>query len=216
MRSARPTCRGFKEIAIYPPVLAFTVAVRSCRRSLFGSIPAFKHAVHVRPPLVGRARRDREPRAQRARSALVVAQVALALVLVVSAGLMFRTFQALRDVDPGFADPRPCKPRGSGLRTRCSATRRNHARAARDSRRDRGDTGRRLGRLYERAADGRRAVHFRRAGRGRRPDARGRESCRRRADSRSSRPVTSRPWARESSRDATSRGPTSTRAAASR
>ena len=32
-------------------------------------------------------------------------QVALALVLVVSAALMIRTFQALRDVDPGFSDP---------------------------------------------------------------------------------------------------------------
>jgi predicted permease len=36
---------------------------------------------------------------------LVVAQVALALVLTVSAALMIRTFQALRDVDPGFSDP---------------------------------------------------------------------------------------------------------------
>jgi predicted permease len=36
---------------------------------------------------------------------LVVVQVALALVLAVSAALMIRTFQALRDVDPGFSDP---------------------------------------------------------------------------------------------------------------
>jgi len=41
----------------------------------------------------------------KARSALVVVQVALALALVVSAALMIRTFQALRDVDPGFSDP---------------------------------------------------------------------------------------------------------------
>ena len=38
------------------------------------------------------------------RSALVVVQVALALVLVVSAVLMIRTFQALRDVNPGFIE----------------------------------------------------------------------------------------------------------------
>ena len=38
----------------------------------------------------------------RARNLLVVAQVAMALVLLVSAGLMIRTFQALRTVDPGF------------------------------------------------------------------------------------------------------------------
>ena len=38
----------------------------------------------------------------RARNTLVVAQIALALVLLVSSGLMIRTFQALRDVNPGF------------------------------------------------------------------------------------------------------------------
>jgi predicted permease len=36
---------------------------------------------------------------------LVVAQVALALVMLVSSGLMIRTFQNLRSVDPGFTDP---------------------------------------------------------------------------------------------------------------
>ena len=41
----------------------------------------------------------------RAHNALVVVQVALALVLMVASGLMIRTFQALRRVDPGF-DPR--------------------------------------------------------------------------------------------------------------
>jgi hypothetical protein len=41
----------------------------------------------------------------RARNLLVIAQVALALVLLVSSGLMIRTFQALRGVHPGFARP---------------------------------------------------------------------------------------------------------------
>jgi putative ABC transport system permease protein len=39
---------------------------------------------------------------RRAREVLVVAQVALALVLLVASGLMVRSFQALRGVDPGF------------------------------------------------------------------------------------------------------------------
>jgi putative ABC transport system permease protein len=41
----------------------------------------------------------------RSQNALVVLQVALALVLLVSSGLMIRTFQNLRKVDPGFAHP---------------------------------------------------------------------------------------------------------------
>src|SRR5581483_5701282 len=41
----------------------------------------------------------------RARNALVVVQVALALVLLIGSGLMIRTFQRLRNVQPGFAHP---------------------------------------------------------------------------------------------------------------
>ncbi|HEY7389710.1 MAG TPA: FtsX-like permease family protein, partial [Bryobacteraceae bacterium] len=40
----------------------------------------------------------------RVRNALVIAQVAMALVLLVSSGLMIRTFQALGTVQPGFTD----------------------------------------------------------------------------------------------------------------
>jgi predicted permease len=41
----------------------------------------------------------------RSQNALVVAQIALALVLLVSSGLMIRTFQNLHNVDPGFTHP---------------------------------------------------------------------------------------------------------------
>ena len=41
----------------------------------------------------------------RARNTLLVAQVALALVLLVAAGLMVRTFEQLRNVDPGIRSP---------------------------------------------------------------------------------------------------------------
>jgi predicted permease len=56
--------------------------------------------------LLGAARtssisRDR----QRGRNLLVVAQVAMALVLLISAVLMIRTFLAMRNVDPGFSNP---------------------------------------------------------------------------------------------------------------
>ena len=42
---------------------------------------------------------------QRGRNLLVMAQVAMALVLLISAVLMIRTFLAMRNVDPGFSDP---------------------------------------------------------------------------------------------------------------
>jgi predicted permease len=41
----------------------------------------------------------------RARNTLAVAQIAMALVLLVGSGLLIRSFQALRNVEPGFRDP---------------------------------------------------------------------------------------------------------------
>jgi predicted permease len=95
-----------QEIAVYPPVLAFTVAVSLASTLVFGSITALRHSLRIDAPNIGAARGSSASRERNAtRNALVVVQVALALALVVSAALMIRTFQALRDVDPGFSDP---------------------------------------------------------------------------------------------------------------
>jgi predicted permease len=93
-----------QEIGIYAPVLEFTAAVALASTLLFGSITAFKHALHIDAPQAARSASASRERS-RARSTLVVVQVALAVVLVVSAALMIRTFQALHDVEPGFSDP---------------------------------------------------------------------------------------------------------------
>jgi predicted permease len=94
------------EIAVYPPVLAFAVAVSLASTLMFGSITALKVALHIDTHVIGAGRGASASRERNAtRSVLVVVQVALALVLVVSAGLMIRSFQALRDIDPGFRDP---------------------------------------------------------------------------------------------------------------
>ncbi len=101
------TLPRLQEIAIDPLVLAF-VAMATLASSLFlGSIPAIKHTLYVDPRSTrGGARGATAGReTHRARNVLVVAQVALALVLIVCAGLMIRTFEALRDVDPGFTHP---------------------------------------------------------------------------------------------------------------
>src|SRR4029453_17242159 len=95
-----------EEIAVYAPVLAFTVAMALASTVGFSAIPALKHALQIDTPMSGSPRASTASRERSAaRSALVIVQVALALVLVVSAALMIRTFQALRDIDPGFSDP---------------------------------------------------------------------------------------------------------------
>ena len=95
-----------EEIAVYAPVLAFTVATALASTVIVGAIPALKHALQIDTPISGFPRVATASRERSAaRSALVIVQIALALVLVVSAALMIRTFQALRDVDPGFSDP---------------------------------------------------------------------------------------------------------------
>jgi predicted permease len=95
------------EVALDARSLAFTLALSIISGLLFGSIPALKYA-HTRAAaaLSGANRTSSAGRTrQRSRNVLVVAQVAMALVLLISALLMIRTFAALRNVDPGFTDP---------------------------------------------------------------------------------------------------------------
>jgi predicted permease len=88
--------------------VVFTFGAAIFAATIFGLTPVFKYA---RPQLSlalrsgGRALSSSRDR-QRTRNVLVVVQIALALVLLVSSGLLIRTFQALRNVDPGFSAPR--------------------------------------------------------------------------------------------------------------
>jgi predicted permease len=95
------------EIAIDGVVLAFVLMVSLVSSVLFGLIPALRYAGPRVVPLLQVAERtsSESPEQRRTRNTLVVAQVSLALVLLVGAGLMIRTFLALREVQPGFADP---------------------------------------------------------------------------------------------------------------
>jgi predicted permease len=95
------------EIGIDAWVLLFTVGVSLVAGLLFGVIPVLKFTM---PNLAGAlkeggrlssAGRERH----RARNILVVAEIALAVVLLVGSGLMIRTFQAMRNVQPGFEHP---------------------------------------------------------------------------------------------------------------
>ncbi|MBZ5579108.1 MAG: ABC transporter permease [Acidobacteriia bacterium] len=95
------------EIGIDPWVLAFALGVSLLSGALFGVIPVWKYAgPRVANALRGVGRTFSQGRERhRARNVLVVVQVALALVLLVCSGLMIRTFQHLRNLRPGFAQP---------------------------------------------------------------------------------------------------------------
>jgi putative ABC transport system permease protein len=93
------------EIGIDGASLAFTTIVAILAGVLFGVLPALASGSSKtigalrdggRNATLGRA-------PQRTRNALVMAQVALAFALVIGSGLMVRSFDALRSVDPGFA-----------------------------------------------------------------------------------------------------------------
>ncbi|HYR84012.1 MAG TPA: ABC transporter permease [Terriglobia bacterium] len=88
-------------------VLLFTIAVSIATGALFGIFPAVQFS---RPDLAsvlqqtgGRAGIGKGQ--HRTRSTLVIGEIALALILLISATLLIRTISALRAVDPGF-DPR--------------------------------------------------------------------------------------------------------------
>ena len=95
------------EISIDPAVILFTLAISLLVGLVFGLIPVIKYASgHAATTLrAGGRSLSQSKERHRARGSLVVVQIALALVLLIGCGLMIRTFQALRHVDPGFTHP---------------------------------------------------------------------------------------------------------------
>jgi putative ABC transport system permease protein len=95
------------EISLDLRSLAFALVISAASGLLFGLLPAFRQGgPRVWNALRGGGRTATGSRERhRARSVLVVTQVALALVLLVSSGLMIRTSLALRSVEPGFTEP---------------------------------------------------------------------------------------------------------------
>jgi predicted permease len=94
------------EISIDARTLGFALLLSVLSGLLFGLIPALKYAgrrttLDLRS--AGRTSSVSQER-HRARNLLVIGQMAMAVVLLVGAGLMIRTFRALRTVDPGYTD----------------------------------------------------------------------------------------------------------------
>jgi predicted permease len=92
------------DIQLNGPVLAFTLIVSLLTGVLFGLAPAMQASrTDPKQGLQQNARSATASRHQnRLRSALVVAEISLACVLLIGAGLMLRTFLNLLHLDPGF------------------------------------------------------------------------------------------------------------------
>ncbi len=95
------------DIGVDANVLGFTFLVSVFAGALFGFFPALRYAS---PNLVSALKEsgrggDAGKERHLARNVLVVSQMALALVLLTGSGLMIRSFEALRHVNPGFEAP---------------------------------------------------------------------------------------------------------------
>jgi putative ABC transport system permease protein len=93
-----------QEIGVDGRVLAFTFGVSLLTGIIFGLLPAWTASRSV----VGEALKEGGRTAtagsarQRIRSTFVVVELAIALVLLIGAGLLIKTFWNLRSVEPGF------------------------------------------------------------------------------------------------------------------
>ena len=95
---------GPSHVEVNTPVLLFTLGVSVLTGIIFGLVPAFEATrfdLHVSLKEGGK-NVGGGARSHRLRSGLVAAEIALALVLLIGAGLLIKSFSNLRSVDPGF------------------------------------------------------------------------------------------------------------------
>jgi putative ABC transport system permease protein len=103
-RLAPESLSKLQTVAVDARVLLFTLGVTVLTALVFGAVPAF-HASRSKPgETLSEVGRDLGGgvSGRYVRRVLVVTEVALAVVLLVGAGLLIRSFQRLRQVDPGF------------------------------------------------------------------------------------------------------------------
>jgi putative ABC transport system permease protein len=94
------------ELTIDPRVLGLTLALSLVATLLFGLVPAFRRETDSLPDALRDSRQGTSGgrRAGRVRGVLATAQVAIAVMLLIGAGLLIESFRRVREVDLGF-DP---------------------------------------------------------------------------------------------------------------
>jgi predicted permease len=119
---------GFSQVAIDGGVLAFVTALSVLSGLWFGLAPAASASrVELAVAMKAGGRRSTTPSGARLRGSFIAAEVALAVVLAVGAGLLIRTLFRLSQVDPGFRTAQVLTVRVSpnpatcGERTACIA-----------------------------------------------------------------------------------------------
>jgi putative ABC transport system permease protein len=108
LRTADVGIARLAEIEVNAPVLAFTIAVMLAISFITGLLSALQMPYGELVPALRESERGvaGTPRQRRLRSALVAAEVALSFALLVGAGLLLRSFDAVMRVDRGFETAR--------------------------------------------------------------------------------------------------------------
>jgi putative ABC transport system permease protein len=99
-----PDIRQFKQIGINPGVLGFSFLTSVACGVLFGLLPALQSSRSRPNESLKECERGSTANRGRTRSALVIVEVGLSLVLLVGAGLLVKSFARLMEVNVGF-DP---------------------------------------------------------------------------------------------------------------
>jgi predicted permease len=95
---------GSHAIRLDLPVLIFAASVSALAGLVFGSIPAFQSASADISQTLKASVRTTTPRTTRIRAALMIAEFAVALVLLTGAGLLLNSFQRIQSLDLGFRE----------------------------------------------------------------------------------------------------------------
>ncbi len=100
---APPDLLNLPQVKLNAVVLSFTLGISLLTGVIFGLAPAFEATrLNLSESLKEGGKSAGGMRAQRLRNSLVVLEIALAIVLLIGAGLLIRSFAKLQGVDPGF------------------------------------------------------------------------------------------------------------------